>query len=435
MSFFTGFATGLAQSVDAQLQGAMAKRDEELTEAKKYALTMQRTKAERADEMDTRAKKALDRMIKEANGNVAAGLLAYNEAGGEPEKVESFLKDIDDTRSVGLDYNLMDKLKLNGVDLEQFKDLTRERAFSSIRTEISGAKPVEMQDDGLLSKIGLGMDNMGAGIADDVNDKISPVQREAIEGLTGAALDRSGMLKSEQYRRDVASALPTLKKQYANNVLMLDSGQDELGEKLTAKDMLRIKKQQVNLLSGISGIASAESTATGGLAGTTIASLYSKRLNQLETSSSYNTSGSLPTITSADGDTLVGPEASAEWQRQSDAMDAEFVRDSILDDSGNFVSTEAQQIAAGLGLNSTVESVRSSLTKEDSEPVDTKPASSPAADAGFGTKEAILANPAGYIEDAMSKNPSLNADLTRQVLTQYGVPADQIEEIVTALFE
>ena len=50
MSFWTGFTTGLASSVDKGLQAAMKARDEELSSARNFWMQRQATKLEKAEE-------------------------------------------------------------------------------------------------------------------------------------------------------------------------------------------------------------------------------------------------------------------------------------------------------------------------------------------------------------------------------------------------
>ena len=73
-SFSKGLVTGLATSVDKSLRNAMDKRDEEMSAARRFWQTRQVQKLDLKEEHDRRATKALDRLIREANGDVALGL-------------------------------------------------------------------------------------------------------------------------------------------------------------------------------------------------------------------------------------------------------------------------------------------------------------------------------------------------------------------------
>ena len=69
--FATGLVEGLSTSIDTSLRNAMAKRDEEMTMVKKFQMTRQQQKIDAAEAEDARAQKALERFIREFNGDVA----------------------------------------------------------------------------------------------------------------------------------------------------------------------------------------------------------------------------------------------------------------------------------------------------------------------------------------------------------------------------
>ena len=93
MSFWTGFGTGLAKSVDQGLQKAMSKRDDELSRAKTFWQTRQAQKLDQKEAYDARAEKALRRLIRET-GSSTLGLAAFNAAGGDADGAEDFLKEV-----------------------------------------------------------------------------------------------------------------------------------------------------------------------------------------------------------------------------------------------------------------------------------------------------------------------------------------------------
>lgn len=367
-SFGSGFVTGLAQSVDKNLQLAIDRRNEDLSEAKKYTLQMQRAKAERADERDTRAGKALDRMIKEAGGNVAMGLAAYNAAGGEVEQVEGFLANLDETRGRGMEYNLADKLDLQGVDLTQFKDLTRDRAFASIRTEVRPVTTLNLEDTSGLQKIGLGMENMGAGISKSVNDMIPAREREAIDGIVGAALDRSGMAKSADYQRELEASVPNMKTQLSSNLYQINNGRDLMNNVLDEAAITELQLENSRLISNIGNLAKAEAAGTDtGPTLTQLSSLYSGGLKRLVEESGYgkNPNG-IVTVQPLDGSgPLTGPDAVKYFKQLKDKFHVDFVRNSIFDTSGNYISNDADFAATALGLGDIADTVRTDILGAD----------------------------------------------------------------------
>lgn len=200
-SFGTGLVTGLATSVDKSLNDAMDKRDEELSAARRFWQTRQAQKLDLAEAEDARSEKALNRMINEANGDVALGFAAYQAAGGDADSVEKFIARMDSTRAAKGEFSLTDALVLP----EGFKapDVTREQAFGAIRTPIKGVSAEAIDIDDPLANIGLGLRGGAANkVADKINNMIPPQEVTRIEGFEGVQLDMSKMLEAEEYARN-----------------------------------------------------------------------------------------------------------------------------------------------------------------------------------------------------------------------------------------
>lgn len=201
-SFGTGLVTGLATSVDKSLNDAMDKRDEELSAARRFWQTRQAQKLDLAEAEDARSEKALNRMINEANGDVALGFAAYQAAGGDADSVEKFIARMDSTRAAKGEFSLTDALVLP----EGFKapDVTREQAFGAIRTPIKGVSAEAIDIDDPLANIGLGLRGGAANkVADKINNMIPPQEVTRVEGFEGVQLDMSKMLEAEEYARSI----------------------------------------------------------------------------------------------------------------------------------------------------------------------------------------------------------------------------------------
>ena len=179
--FGSGLVEGLAESVDQSLKSAMEKREKELSRAREFWMTRQAQKMDLADDHDKRAGDALDAFITEFNGDVAKGLAAYKHF-KTVDGAEAGLKEIEDSRAALGQFDVNDYFSFEGIDLGQFADLSREDAFASIRAEV---KPldIQMQDTGLLSKIGLGDSDMGGKVSSQINELIPARTRTAIKGL------------------------------------------------------------------------------------------------------------------------------------------------------------------------------------------------------------------------------------------------------------
>jgi len=436
-SFGTGLVTGLATSVDKSLRTAMDKRDKELSAARTFWQQRQAQKMDAAEARDKRTNSALDRMIDEMNGDVAGGVAAFKAAGGDVDQVEAFIAALDETRNAGLEYNVQDKLKLDGVDLSQYGDLTRERAYKGFATEVKGVD-IQMQDMSGLANLGLGMKDMGKGISESINKLIPAREREAIEGITGGVLDRSGLITSERYKREVVAAVPNMKTQMSANLYQINNGKDLMGKDLTEADITKLEMENAKLLTQIGGLAKAETAATdSGPTLTEISALYSKGLDQLVQTSGFgkNQTTGIVTILGPDG-LLEGQEAIAEWKKQKDAWKSDFVQTSIFDASGNYVSSDADFAARSLGLGDIASSVRESLVQappaEDTPPPAASASEAPktASDAGFGTAKDVKNNPIGYINAVRTNNPNITSAELRLALIKSGVPDYEVNELI-----
>lgn len=362
-SFGSGLVTGLATSVDKSLQDAMDKRDEEVSRARQFWMTRQAQKMDLADEHDAEAEKLLNRMIDEFGGDVAKGLAAYKAAGGNINSVQSFFDSVDNTRTAGIDYNINEKLALDGINLEDFADLTKEQAFGAIRQEV---KPIDiqMEDTGLMSKIGLGMKDLGKGVSDDINTLIPAREQNAIEGLSGAILDRTGTIENIQFKNDLLNSLPDLEKQMAANLLQQSKGMDLMGNPLDEAALLDLDKQHATLLEQWSTMLKikADAQSTGGSL-SEFSGMYKTRLVELEDEIAFkvNPEG-IAMATSPEGGQLIGDDALAYLQQRKDDLKAEFVGSLLVDSSGNYVNRDAEIFANGAGLGRYVDSVQASGT-------------------------------------------------------------------------
>lgn len=358
-SFGTGLVTGLATSVDKSLRNAMDKRDEEMSSARKFWQTRQAQKMDLAEDRDRRTNKALDRMIDEMDGDVAKGVAAFKAAGGDVDQVESFISALDETRNSGLKYSVTDKLNLDNVDLSQYQDLTLDAARKGFATEVA-ALDVQMQDMSGLSKLGLGMDDMGKGISDSVNKLIPPREREAITGLTGAVLDRSGLITSERYKQEVTSKLPDMEKQISNNLYQINNGADVLGNQLDESAIQELEEANAKLITQSASLAKSLDPSSGPNVAT-LSGAYSKGLAELRRTNGYGVDATtkIITVTTPDG-ALTGPDAVDYWKKVKNQWKSDWVGKNILDDEGDYRG-EGDDAARLLGLDKIASSVRSSI--------------------------------------------------------------------------
>lgn len=230
MSFWTGFTTGLASSVDRGLQNAIKKRDEELSEAKRFWMARQADKAEKKEEYDARAVKALKRVIGEAGDDTSLGLAIYNSV-GDLDQVEDLLSDIAATRKAGEKVNLLNMVTLpQGFADQQTQDVTMEQATASVKKQMKGItrEDLAVNTDGLFFTSDERLDD----IVNQVNKRYQPDEPTTIgagvfEGLT---IDRSGLLPAKEYQ---------LKQQQAEQSLRtsLEDDFDDISKQLIDIDI------------------------------------------------------------------------------------------------------------------------------------------------------------------------------------------------------
>ena len=357
--FATGLAEGLATSIDTSLRDAMEKRDEEMTRVKKFQMERQAQKQDEAEKEDKRIEAAYDQLVQEFKGDEAKAYAAFNAIGGGIDGVETYLKDVADTRATAdPKYSIVDKFKFDGIDFEGVGEVDRTRALEGLRTEI---KPVDVQmvDTGLLSKIGLGKEDMGADVSAEVNELIPARERNAIKGLIGGAVDRTGLLTNERYKAEKLAAIPDLDKQVKNNIYMMMRGKDLEGNELGDAGMIKLERENARLIAAISRVERAKDPSGAGPSASQVASAYSSRLSQLEKDTALKISPE--GIVTAQNGNLEGDSAMSFYQGEKDKMQDDFVRTSVLNEEGEFLSSDAQFQAEALGLGDAIDRIREEI--------------------------------------------------------------------------
>ena len=310
MSFWTGFATGLAKSVDQGLKKAMDKRDDELSRAKTFWQTRQAQKLDQKEAYDARAEKALRRMINEAGGDATLGLAAFNAAGGDADSVETLIKRIDDTRANKGTYNLLDSLKTaDGKPItpgESSIDL--DSALKSVRMQMKGIEASNIKIDDPLSKFGLGLRG-GASekVAESVNALIPPETVEQLTGIPQATLDMSNMIDAEKYANDqkiIAKQLtPSLAEGNAAIVQELMS-LDPKAEDYNSRREELLEKQKVYIQAMGDEAQAKDTSTTGSVTTATLNTMYTQQLTGHISGKGINTKEQ--TYLDADGNLQVG---------------------------------------------------------------------------------------------------------------------------------
>jgi len=200
MSFWTGFGTGLAKSVDQGLQKAMSKRDDELSRAKSFWQTRQAQKLDQKEAYDARAEKALRRLIRET-GSSTLGLAAFNAAGGDADGAEDFLKEVDATRKQGLKYDIRANLQLP-EGFEVGEDIAESAAFGQVRQPLKGVDKERIDIADPLKGTMFALKGGAEEVASQTNKMFTPTAAPTpVTGVPTATFDRSGLITAKEYQQ------------------------------------------------------------------------------------------------------------------------------------------------------------------------------------------------------------------------------------------
>lgn len=436
MSFWTGFGTGLAKSVDQGLQKAMSKRDDELSRAKTFWQTRQAQKLDQKEAYDSRAEKALRRMIQEAGDDASLGLAAFNAAGGDPDSVEAFIKRIDNTRANKGTYSLLDSLKdADGQPITAGENaIGMEAAIKSVRMQMKGIDASNIKIDDPLSKFGLGLKGGAAqAAADSVNTLIPPEKVEQLTGIPKATLDMSNMLQAEKYAQDqklIAKQLtPTLAESNASivqEIMSLDPEADNFAEE-SAK--LIAKQEQV--LTAIGNEAKAKDTSTtGSLTTSTLNTMYQQQLTANLVAKGINTKEG--SYADSAGNIIYGdgPGYIKALNNASNSFNNTFV--STLQRSDGSFGPAASTL---ISTNSNLKSVAARLSGDDAKDKSLSTGDKPEVPTVDWSKKSIVNDdPAGFTDHAFKTKPNITPDKIYSILTKSGVTPEAASEQAERIF-
>ena len=440
MSFWTGFTTGLAKSVDQGLQKAMSKRDDELSRAKTFWQTRQAQKLDQKEAYDARAEKALRRMIQEAGDDASLGLAAFNAAGGDPDSVEAFIKRIDNTRANKGTYNLLDSLKdADGQPIKAGENAVgMEAALKSVRMQMKGIDASNIKIDDPLAKFGLGLRGGAAqAAADSVNTLIPPEKVEQLTGIPKATLDMSNMLQAEKYAQDqklIAKQLtPTLAEANASivqEIMSLDPEADNF-----AKESAKLIAKQEQVLTAIGNEAKAKDTSTtGSLTTSTLNTMYQQQLTANLVAKGINTKEQ--SYTDSAGNVIYGDGQGylAALNGASNSFNNTFV--STLQRSDGSFGPAASTL---ISTNSNLKSVAARLSGDDETDAGTTKAAPTVkvpktieekdnlTKETFNTANAYVANVLQSVPKGKKVNPQKVFD---SIMRIYKVSADEAQDII-----
>jgi len=350
MSFWTGFGTGLAKSVDQGLQKAMSKRDDELSRAKTFWQTRQAQKLDQKEAYDARAEKALRRLIRET-GSSTLGLAAFNAAGGDADGAEAFLKNVDATRNAGETYNIRENLNLP-KNYKAGDDIEESAALKSVRMQMKGIDATNVKIDDPLSKFGLGLKGGAAQrVADEVNSLIEPEIVETLNNIPNVTIDRSGFVSAIDRKREIENSIPGLDKQMGINtskIVNLDKTSPTYEADLEA---LEDEQAKIILAKTMAAKANEAGSATSGTKLTEYLRMSNTIRTDVDDELGYTagSGGTAPSITSGPQGELSGDAAVAYRNKILAQKNEEFVRNNLVDENGEPVSADAEAAVMGKG--------------------------------------------------------------------------------------
>ena len=439
-SFSKGLVTGLATSVDKSLRNAMDKRDEEMSAARRFWQTRQAQKLDLKEEHDRRATKALDRLIREADGDVALGLAAYQAAGNNPDDVEKYLVKIDAVRDAKGTFKLKDSLILPEGSEAGKVTVDREAAMSSVGMRLKAVDASNIAINDPLSKIGLGLKG-GASqdIANKINSLIPPSEVTEVEGLSGVQLDMSKMLAAEQYAQDQAKFNKAMAPSNydeamfaANNALAAIKREDyDTEEAFQAARNVQIEKRQ-SILRDIADVAAAEEAAGNtGVSDSIMRVVWADSREQGRKLAGIGGKDETRFYTNAQGRMVTAIEDPRGYAAAVIAADkasaGRFVSAQRKDD-GSF-NTSALNI---IGTDQYLKSAYASMTGEDA--AEDTGVADEAPEVKFNSIEAIGADQAGYAADVFTKmkdiNNKNNMSLLYRTLIDSGATVDEANTII-----
>jgi hypothetical protein len=439
MSFWTGFGTGLAKSVDQGLQKAMSKRDDELSRAKTFWQTRQAQKLDQKDKYDARAEKAMRRMITEAGGDTTLALAAWNAAGGDADGNEKFLERLDATRASKGKFDLTDAIVMPDDYVKGDNKYSSEDLIKSVGMNLPefDKSRVSVSDFGKGTMFALRKD-AGQEVADSLSD-MTPEKVTAITDGPKASLDMSKMLEAEEYARGVAKydkeMKPTDKEMFMelnDKISSLDRskfGDGEEGELAFTQAKADAAGELESFLTRISAWNIAKEAGTGktGLSDTLMKSLWTDSRSQgylldgigIKDGQKYYTDENQNYVTE-----VSDPEGYSRAVKASNARSADrFIR--TQGSSGSFATSATNIIGADNDLTEAFS--RYNKAKDGTVSTGTDDGSKPKAGTSFEKQKiAVQANPMGALTKFIKVNGAkATPDAMLNLLRKYEYSDDE----------
>lgn len=440
-SFGTGLVTGLATSVDKSLRNAMDKRDEEMSAARRFWQTRQAQKLDMKEDHDRRATKALDRLVREADGDVALGLAAYQAAGNDPDSVEKYLAKIDAVRDAKGTFKLSDNLilpegyKAGGIKVD------RDAAEQSVLMQMKGVDASRIAIEDPLSNIGLGLKGGASqSVADKVNALIPPSEVTEVEGLSGVRLDMTKMLAAEKYTQDQQKFEKAMapsnydEAMFATNERLAAIKREdyETDDAFQAARNVELENRQ-RILKDIAAVATAEEAAGNtGVSDSIMRVVWTDTREQGRKLAGIGGKDESRYYTNANRQMVMAiqdPQGYAAAVMAADRASAKRFVTAQRRDDGSFYSSATNIIGTDQYLKSAYAEITGENAAEETGVKDQPP------EMKFNSLEAIGADHAGYAADVFSKMNDIsnknNINIMYRTLIDSGASAEEANRIIS----
>jgi hypothetical protein len=208
----------------------------------------------------------------------------------------------------------------------------------------------------LLGKIGFGRD-LGADISASVNELMPARQYEDITEFAAATMDRSGLVGTEEYARQIASETLRGQERYFYNIGQIHSGE------LSVEEKEKLQDENAAILLATELFEKAKDTTGGDF--TTLTELTAQYKNwrtSIEDGIGYVAGKPGQAAIAYDGDNQLTGQAAVDFRNKTIAAEQpDWIRSNLLDDKGQARSVDAQAMITGHDFRSIVKGIQNDI--------------------------------------------------------------------------
>jgi len=246
MSFASGFATGLAKSVDDQLKKDMLRTQARMDGMQQYRVTRKRADNERKAKEGDDLAELLNGYASFTNGDLDKAEQIFKYAGGNLNSGKEFLQTLKDNREVSKDFKIEDFATFH--DRARDKNVTvNEIAKNYIKNSVPIVKE-KVKRAGLLNFIGDGS-NIESTLNADVDNSVTSTEDTfgTFEQKSLKAFNHSKLIAFKKYQKDNRRKYGTT---YKADLIILEgefSNATEPAEKAKLQKEIAQRRADINL--------------------------------------------------------------------------------------------------------------------------------------------------------------------------------------------